>query len=55
MPLSKNWLEVWRSFLGLSSDEYRKALEILRRRYEEEIHHAKPFTQHAQRMQYPVP
>jgi bacterioferritin (cytochrome b1) len=46
-------MEQWRRFLGFSGDGYRKAVEILRQRYIEEMQHAKRFTQHAQRMQYP--
>jgi len=53
MAFSKSWSEWWRRFLGLSPDGYRKAVEILRQRYVEEIQHLQRYTKHAERMQYP--
>ena len=53
MTVDKNWSEWWRQFLGLSSDGYQRALEIVTRRYIEESQHVARFTQQAARMQYP--
>jgi bacterioferritin (cytochrome b1) len=53
MALSKNWSEWWRRFLGASPDGDRNAIDILSRRYVEEMQAADRFKQHAQEMQYP--
>jgi bacterioferritin (cytochrome b1) len=51
MAFSKDWS--WRRFLGPPPDGDRKALDVLRQRYVEEMQAAGRFKQHAQKMQYP--
>lgn len=53
MAFSKHWSEWWRRFLGPPPGGDRKALDILRQRYVEEMQAAGRFKQHAQEMQYP--
>ena len=45
-----HWL---RSFLGIGDEARRAALDILRKRYVDEIAHAEKFNQHAGEMRYP--
>ena len=53
MAFSKDWSEWWRRSLGSPPGGDRKALDILRQRYVEEMQAAGRFKQHAQEMQYP--
>jgi bacterioferritin (cytochrome b1) len=53
MAFSKDWSERWRRFLAPPPSGDRKALDILRQRYVEEMQAAGRFKQHAQEMQYP--
>jgi len=53
MAVSKDWSEWWRGFLGPPPGGDRKALDILRQRYVEEMQAAGRFKRHAQEMQYP--
>lgn len=45
-----HWL---RSFLGIGDEARRAALDMLRKRYVDEIAHAEKFNQHAGEMRYP--
>jgi hypothetical protein len=51
MAFSKDWSERWRRFLAPPPSGDRKALDILRQRYVEEMQAAGRFKQHAQEMQ----
>ena len=53
MAFSKDRSEWWRRFLGSSPGGDRKAVDILRQRYVEEMQAADRFKQHAQKMQHP--
>jgi rubrerythrin len=53
MTVSNSWSEWWRRFLGLASNGYERAVEILRQRYIEESQHVARFSRHAEKMQYP--
>ena len=53
MAFSKDWSEWWRRSLGSPPGGDRKALDILRQRYVEEMQAVGRFKQHAQEMQYP--
>ena len=53
MAFSKDWSQRWRRFLAPPPSGDRKALDILRQRYVEEMQAAGRFKQHAQEMQYP--
>jgi hypothetical protein len=54
MDLRKEWSEWWPRFLGTSPEgNGEAAVDILRRRYVEEMQQANRFKQHAQKMQYP--
>src|SRR4030095_12873123 len=53
MAFSKDWSEWWRRSLGSPPGGDRKALDILRQRYVEEMQAAGRFKQPAQEMQYP--
>jgi len=52
MAFSKDWSEWWRRLLGPPGVD-RKALDILRQRYVEEMQAAGRVKRHAQEMQYP--
>jgi bacterioferritin (cytochrome b1) len=49
MSTNRSW---WRRFLGFAPDGYRKAVEVLRKRYIEERQRARQFTDQAGKMQY---
>lgn len=53
MGCNKSWSEWWRGFLGIGSDGYRKALEILCTRYLEENQHVARYRAQAAKLQYP--
>ncbi|HXG52444.1 MAG TPA: ferritin-like domain-containing protein [candidate division Zixibacteria bacterium] len=48
-----DWKQWWRRFLSLSTGRYRRARELLKQRYLEELRHAERLREHAARMQYP--
>jgi len=53
MGLSKDWSEWWRRFLDLSQDNSRRAVDVLRQRYVEEMQQTGRFKQHAEKIHYP--
>src|SRR5262245_14746402 len=53
MGRNRSWSEWWRGFLGIGSDGYRKALEILCTRYLEENQHVARYRAQAEKLQYP--
>jgi bacterioferritin (cytochrome b1) len=53
MSLSNDGSAWWRRFLDLSQDKSRQAVDILRRRYVEEMQQSDRFKQHAEKMHYP--
>ena len=54
MAVRKEWSEWWRRFLGSSPEgNGNAAVDILRRRYVEEMQQIDRFKQHAQKMHYP--
>ena len=53
MAFGKDRSEWWRRFLGPSPGGDRKAVDILRQRYVEEMQAADRFKQHVQEIQYP--
>jgi hypothetical protein len=54
MAVRKEWSEWWRRFLGSSPEgNDNAAVDILRRRYVEEMQQIDRFKQHAQKMHYP--
>jgi len=53
MGFGEKWSEWWRSFLGFSQDKSRKAVDVLRQRYIEEMQQADRFKGHAEKMHYP--
>jgi bacterioferritin (cytochrome b1) len=53
MGFRKDWSEWWRRFLDLSQDNSRRAVDVLRQRYVEEMQQTGRFKQHAEKMHYP--
>lgn len=53
MVFSKDWWELWRRFRDFFPDGSRKAVDLLRQRYIEEMQQIARFKQHAQKMHYP--
>ena len=53
MGFGEKWSEWWRSFLGFSQDKSRKAVDVLRQRYIEEMQQADRFKGYAEKMHYP--
>jgi bacterioferritin (cytochrome b1) len=53
MVFGKDRSEWWRRFLGPSPGGDRKAVDILRQRYVEEMQRIERFKQHAEKMHYP--
>ncbi len=52
MPFSKTWSEWWRRLLDLAPDKAPDAVDLLCRRYVEEMQRIERFKQHAETMHY---